>query len=58
MSKRKSYCTNTTCPFTTCEKHLSKLKRMKHKGKYIKVAGYDGVCRDYISYVLDNIKEN
>ena len=46
MNNRKIYCMNTTCPFTTCEKHLSKLKSTKYKEAYVKVADYDGVCRD------------
>lgn len=58
LNKGKTYCINTACPFTTCEKHLSKLKPTKCKEAYVKVADYDGVCRDYISYVLNNIKEN
>ena len=57
MNNRKIYCINTTCPFTICEKHLNKLKPTKYKEAYVKVADYDGVCRDYISYVLNNIKE-
>lgn len=49
----KTYCVNSNCPFTDCEKHLSNVKSETNDHVYI--ANVDGVCRKYISYLIDNI---
>ena len=51
----KTYCINANCPFTKCDKHLHQLKKNKCEDKYVKVAAFDSVCRDYIRYLIDII---
>ncbi len=46
----KTYCINKECPFKSCEKHLKHCRAKKRK---VLVANYDGVCREYISWLLD-----
>lgn len=53
-----TYCTNMNCPFEKCEKHLSHLKRYKGQKMTVKVANMGGVCREYLEYVCDCVKEN
>lgn len=49
------YCRNNQCPFKDCDKHISKAKNLYE----VYVANFDGVCRRYISWLLDEIdKEN
>lgn len=52
----KTYCINSNCPFTDCEKHLTKVK--SETNNHVYVASVDGVCRQYLSYLLDSIQEN
>ena len=49
-----TYCINNQCPFKECERHLSKISEayIDKKG-YVSVANYDGMCRKYISYLVD-----
>ena len=49
-----TYCINSECPFRDCEKHLSK---SKSKGK-VYVANFDGICKRYIAYVLEEVNKN
>ena len=49
----KTYCVNSNCPFTDCDKHLTKVK--EEDSKHVYIANVDGVCRKYISYLIDNI---
>ena len=51
-----TYCTNTDCPYDDCYKHFSKVKEVKEKGvdNYVNLADFSGVCRKYISYLVDN----
>lgn len=49
----KTYCVNSNCLFTDCEKHLSNVK--SETNDHVYVANVDGVCRKYISYLIDNI---
>ena len=51
----KTYCINKECPFKSCEKHLKHCRAKKRK---VLVANYDGVCRDYISWLLDKSWRN
>ena len=48
----KTYCINNNCPFTSCKKHLKHCRAKKRK---IKIANYDGVCRRYISWLVDTM---
>lgn len=49
-----TYCVNSDCPFKDCERHLSKIAEAQKEGKsYVSVANYDGVCREYIGYLVE-----
>ena len=49
-----TYCDNTDCPFTKCERHPSKINKACRDGKgYVSVANYGGVCRKYIGHLVD-----
>ena len=51
-----TYCINSGCPFKDCKNHV---KHAPKNQKYITVSNMDGVCRKYLSYLLDEvIKEN
>ena len=51
-----TYCVNSACPFKDCERHSSKISDACIKGKgYVSVANFDGVCRRYISHIVDEI---
>lgn len=44
-----TYCLNSSCPFTDCEKHCSKIREAALNAKgYISVSDFGGVCRRYI----------
>ena len=58
MVNQKAYCINCNCPFKKCDKHLSQLKKVKDKSKYVKVASLDSVCRDYLYYLLYEEEEH
>jgi hypothetical protein len=45
------------CPLKQCEKHLSHLKKYKGQKMTVKVANLGGVCREYLEYVYDCVKE-
>lgn len=47
------YCKNMFCPFKECIYHLYRIKDMKDICDKVTVADLDGVCRKYISYVVD-----
>lgn len=51
---KKVYCINNNCPFKSCDKHL---KRCRSKKRKVCVANYDSVCREYISWLLNNSKD-
>ena len=53
----KTYCINNNCPYTTCKKHLGQLKYNQSKNN-IQIANYDGMCRKYISWLVDKILED
>lgn len=46
-----TYCSNSRCPFTDCEKHLNKISHQV--GSVVGLADFSGVCRDYIGYLVD-----
>lgn len=47
---KKVYCINGDCPFKSCKKHLAHCRAKKRK---VWVASYDGVCKKYISYLVN-----
>ena len=51
----KTYCINTDCPFKKCDKHVWQLRNIKDKTQKISVANFDGVCKDYLSYLLKEV---
>ena len=51
MKKIMTYCNNSRCPFTDCERHLTHVTSEKELWVYL--ADLDGVCRRYISYLVD-----
>lgn len=52
-----TYCVNSQCPFKDCERHLSKVSEACIQGRgYVSVASFDGVCRRYISHLVDEIE--
>lgn len=53
-----TYCTCMNCPFEKCEKHLSHLKKYKGQKMAVKVANFGGICKEYLAYVYDCVKEN
>ena len=57
MNNQKTYCVNSDCPFKKCDKHLQQLKKIKDKSGYVKVASLDGVCKDYLYYLLDLVSK-
>lgn len=57
MNNQKTYCVNADCPFKKCDKHLQQLKKAKDRSEYVKVASLDGVCKDYLHYLLDLISK-
>lgn len=54
----KTYCVNKGCPFKECSKHLHQLKNAKDKNRKISVAALDSVCRDYISFLVEEGFDN
>ena len=48
----KTYCINGNCPFKSCKKHL---KHCRSKKRKVWVANYDGVCRKYISWLVNEV---
>ena len=52
-----TYCTNMNCPFEKCERHLSQLKKYAGQQMQVSVANFGGVCREYLEYVYDCVKE-
>lgn len=52
-----TYCDNKDCPFKKCERHFSKINEAARNGKgYVSVANYGGVCRKYISHLVDEVE--
>ena len=47
-----TYCINIHCPFTECERHLTKIENATED---VSVANFDSVCREYISYLVDKV---
>ena len=48
MKKEKTYCLNVDCPFKDCDKHICHCQN-----EIALVANFDGVCKKYISYLLN-----
>ena len=51
-----TFCCNKKCPFKDCERHLSQVKQPAPKG-YISVANFDGVCRRYIGWLVNEVEK-
>ena len=52
-----TYCANADCPFKECYRHLSKVKELdRDSNKYVNVADYSGVYRDYIGYLIEGVE--
>ena len=48
-----TYCINGSCPFKDCERHSSRVDLSKiDDAGYVSVANFDGVCKRYLSYLL------
>ena len=45
-----TYCVNEKCPFTDCKRHLINLKS---QDGMVSFAALDGVCRRYISHLME-----
>lgn len=52
QEKNKVYCCNNNCPFKDCDKHLNNVRNLA-KQTVISVANLDGVCKRYISHLVD-----
>lgn len=55
MGIQKTYCVNNECPFKKCDKHPHRLKKIKNKSKYVKIANFDAICKKYLTYLLNEI---
>ena len=51
----KAYCINMNCPFHDCEKHM---KQLEGKGGYYTFAGFDAICRRYISWLVSEVNKD
>lgn len=49
----KTYCDHFKCKFKSCEKHISQVK--KHEG-YLNIASFSGVCRKYITWLVQEME--
>lgn len=49
------YCVNAACPYNSCEHHLINIKKLNKNVGEVRVANLDGVCKDYLDYLLDEI---
>lgn len=50
-----TYCANGECPYTDCERHLSKVEPETNRA--ISIANLSGVCRLYIGYLVDEVRK-
>lgn len=52
-----TYCSNAGCYDRSCFRHLENLKRLKDAGqltgRYVSIADLSGVCRKYISRLVE-----
>ena len=52
-----TYCANAQCPFTDCERHLSRaLEAYRNGQKLVSVAALDGTCRRYIAHLVEEAR--
>lgn len=49
------FCIERSCPFDSCERHWKKLIG-RPDWQEVRVINLSGVCRDYISWVVDGAK--
>lgn len=50
-----AFCTNASCPFKECNKHLQRLKESGVKSGYVRVAALDSTCIEYLRYLVDEV---
>lgn len=50
-----TYCVNSACPYGDCYKHLTKVKDIEDKNGHVNIADFSGVCRRYISYLVEEL---
>jgi len=50
-----TYCSNISCPFNDCDRHP---KQLKGKAGIASFADFAGTCRRYISWLVDEVKED
>lgn len=48
-----TYCINDDCPFEECARHPC---RLQGKEGYVSIANFAGTCRDYIGWLIKEIK--
>ena len=53
-----TYCINVNCPFKNCERHLHQLEKYKNTQMQVSVANFDGTCREYLNYLLEEVSRN
>lgn len=52
-----TYCIARDCPFKKCERHPSKIRKATKNGTgYVSIANYTGVCRKYITHILNEVE--
>ena len=49
-----NYCANKDCPFSDCNKHLDNAPKVG----VITMSWFDGTCRDYIGWLIDEVKKD
>ena len=50
-----TYCAYAACPLKRCSRHLS---RADKRNKYVSVCDFAPTCREYLSYVLEEVENN
>lgn len=48
-----TYCSNGSCPFEDCERHLRQLQADAYSNSYVSIANFSGTCRDYIGHLAE-----
>lgn len=52
-----TYCLNGDCPFKSCERHHSKIKKAAEPKGYVSVADFGGTCKRYLELILEECKD-
>ena len=57
-NKDITYCIYAGCEHKDCYRHPDLLRALKEEGvKYVSIADFRGVCRKYISTLLDELEK-